>query len=118
MNYTEREIHSIGKPHPDRAVQFAPFAALTGFYDQVEEAEFVPGPRHELQDYEIEEISRVLENLKRGDLVELSYYEGHGYRNIQAVVQEVIIPYKQLRLRNQTISFEYIGSLKLIKREE
>ncbi|MCF0104145.1 MAG: hypothetical protein HUJ51_02000 [Eggerthellaceae bacterium] len=118
MEFTEHDIYSIGKPHPDRAVQFAPFAALSGFYDRVKDAEFVPGPRHELQDYEIEEISCVLSTLNRGDLIELSFFERHGYRCLQAVVQEVIIPYKMLRMRNSYIDFEDIGSIRLIKRAE
>lgn len=33
------ERYVIGKPHPDRARQFKPFAALKGYYDMLEERE-------------------------------------------------------------------------------
>lgn len=31
--------YTIGKPHPDRAAQFKPFAALKGYYDLLEAEE-------------------------------------------------------------------------------
>ena len=42
----------IGRPHPDRARQFMPFAALRGYYDLVHAKEVVPEPRRPLADDE------------------------------------------------------------------
>lgn len=42
----------IGRPHPDRARQFMPFAALRGYYDLVHAKEAVPESRRPLSDDE------------------------------------------------------------------
>lgn len=47
---------TIGKPHPDRARQFKPFAALKGYYDLLAERERVPEPRRVLTEEERREL--------------------------------------------------------------
>lgn len=48
---------TIGKPHPDRARQFKPFAALKGYYDLLAERERVPEPCRVLTEEERRELS-------------------------------------------------------------
>ncbi len=59
--------YEIEKDFPDkvlRAAQFAPFAALTGFYDAVEETARVTDQRVELDIDTAEELNRVLHEVK------------------------------------------------------
>ena len=66
-----KELDSKSK----RAAQFIPFAALRGYYDMVSEVERIPGDKHEATEEEILEISGVLRELKKGDIVKLTYYD-------------------------------------------
>lgn len=60
--------HHVSKRHPQmsmqsRAAQFAPFAALTGYDEQIEETARFTGSMHILDEYEIAEINAKLEKL-------------------------------------------------------
>ena len=58
----------------NRAAQFSPFAALTGYDDQIAETARLTDHRIELTEAEEVEISNALSRLERGDEVELSYF--------------------------------------------
>jgi len=57
----------------ERAAQFAPFAALTGYGEQVAESARITERKIELDDYEIEKINaKICELLMRGEPVKVS----------------------------------------------
>lgn len=58
----------------DRAAQFAPFAALTGHKEMVEEKERIVDHRRVLDDSRIEAINQILNQLQRNDLVKVTYF--------------------------------------------
>ena len=60
-----------GEPrrHADRAAQFMPFAALTGYYDLVRERERVTEPRREPSEEDAERISSELAGTRPRELV-------------------------------------------------
>jgi len=71
--------HHVSKVHPqmsmiNRAAQFSPFAALTGYDAAIEETARLTDRRIELTEAEEAEISRKLAGLKRGDAVELTWF--------------------------------------------
>ncbi len=72
--------HHISKKHPqmsmlDRAAQFSPFAALTGYSDAIDEAARVTEEQVELDDSQRQEIDRVLrEAYEMGRPVEITYF--------------------------------------------
>ena len=71
--------HHVSAVHPrmsmlNRAAQFSPFAALTGYGDQIAEAARLTDRRIELTEAEEAEIGRKLGALKRGDEVELTWF--------------------------------------------
>ena len=71
--------HHVSKVHPqmsmlNRAAQFSPFAALTGYDAAIEETARLTDRRIELTEAEEAEISRKLAGLKRGDEVELTWF--------------------------------------------
>lgn len=72
--------HHISKKHPqmsmlDRAAQFSPFAALTGYSDTIDEAARVTEARIELDNSELQEIDRILrEAYRTGTAVEITHF--------------------------------------------
>ena len=74
--------HHRSRKHPpmkvaDRAAQFAPFAALTGFEDAVKETARITERKHELTEDKIAEINECLMRLQ-----ENSFFSGarhHGF---------------------------------------
>ncbi|MCQ2751777.1 MAG: YolD-like family protein [Coriobacteriales bacterium] len=91
-----------------RASQFIPFAALRGYYDMVSQIERVPGEKHEATEEEILEISNVLRQLKKGDIVRVTYYDKDAYVTIIGAVVEVVEVYKYLQVKKTKISFDDI----------
>ena len=64
---------------PDRAMQFAPFAALKGYYETVRMQERITQPKKELGDDAAELISSTLNNLRTGITVKVRYYDIDSY---------------------------------------
>lgn len=77
-------IHPTSKKHPrmsrmNRAAQFAPFAALTGYEESIEETARLTDCRIELSEYEIEELNAKLnfiqEHIKERPEVTITYFQ-------------------------------------------
>lgn len=72
--------HHVSKKHPqmsmlDRAAQFSPFAALTGYGDAIDEAARVTEAHIELDDSERQEIDRILREVyETGSPVEVTHF--------------------------------------------
>ena len=101
--------HHVSPVHPrmslrNRAAQFSPFAALTGYDDQIAEAARLTDRRVELTEAEAAEIGRQLGRLKRGDGVELTYFvpdarkAGGRYVTERVTVKQVLPAEGRLRL--------------------
>ena len=93
--------HHVSKVHPqmsmiNRAAQFSPFAALTGYDDQIAETARLTDRRIELTEAEEAEISEKLAGLKRNDEVELTWFvpdkkkAGGRYVTEMVVVKQMI----------------------------
>ena len=76
--------HPTSKKHPrmsrmNRAAQFAPFAALTGYEESIEETARLTDRRIELSEYEIEELNAKLnfiqEHIKERPEVTVTYFQ-------------------------------------------
>lgn len=78
-----------------RAAQFAPFAALTGHADAVEETARLTQQRMELTEDRKEQIDRVLQILKIKDTVVAVYFlpdvfkEGGSYQTVSGKVEKI-----------------------------
>lgn len=71
--------HHVSIVHPqmsmiNRAAQFSPFAALTGYDDQIAETARLTDRRIELTEAEEAEINAAIGKLERGDEVELTCF--------------------------------------------
>lgn len=96
--------HPTSKKHPrmsrmNRAAQFAPFAALTGYEESIEETARLTDRRIELSEYEMEELNAKLnfiqEHIKERPEVTITYFqqderkEGGAYLTVIGKVRRI-----------------------------
>lgn len=104
-------LRADGRPRASRAAQFMPFAALTGYYDLVREQERIVEPRHELTEEEGEELSRAIMQVRRGDLVRITYYDRGGYMTRAGIIRAIEPERRRLYLGDSMIPFDDIWKL-------
>ena len=100
-----------GQPRASRAAQFMPFAALTGYYELARQQERIAEARHELTEEEAEALSRTMAQVRRGDLVRVTYYDWDCYKTISGMVARIDTVYRRLQVVKTTIPFDDIRSL-------
>ena len=66
------KLTANGAVRANRAAQFMPFAALTGYYELVRKQEITVEPKRELTEEKALALSKKLEGLKRGDLIRVT----------------------------------------------
>lgn len=92
-------VDRVKMPRGDRAKQFAPFDALKGLQEtmRIKEYEHDRIVCGEMSEDEIKEITAVLCQLEKGDLVEISFFrDGHiihlcGKSKIEALEQKLFV---------------------------
>ena len=72
----------------ERAVQFAPFAALRGYSDVTEERRRITEPKRELSEDEEALLSDRLNELRRRMTVTVTYYKNGQYVTVTGTVTE------------------------------
>ena len=107
--------HHRSDRHPhmslhDRAAQFSPFAALSGYDEMVAEESRETGKRRELEEYETEvlsrKINRISERLANGDspVVEITYFvpdakkQGGEYVTVTEEIKRIDPAFRKLIL--------------------
>ena len=110
--------HHVSRNHPqmplrDRAAQFAPFAALTGYEAVVGETARLTVERRELDAQEAEELNRCLADLaarlKERPEVTVEYFvpdewkTGGAYVSVTGRVRHVSVPEKTLVMADGTV---------------
>ena len=102
-----------GAARANRAAQFMPFSALTGYYELVRKQEITAEPKHDLTEEAAVELSQMLDGVRRGDLLRVTYYDVYGYRTRTGIVDEVLPSFQKLKLRDITIGFSDIYKIEL-----
>lgn len=108
----------------DRAAQFAPFAALTGYGEQISEASRITQDFIELGEQERNEldykISLINNNIKNKPVIKLRYFipdkykDGGEYLEEEVVVKRIDYVYRLLILTdNRKIDFYYINDIQI-----
>lgn len=99
-------------PRRDRAKQFAPFDALKGLREalHIKEYEHERVSKGDLSIEKIEEISKVLLNLKKGDKVKVKYYHDGHYKDIEGT-SCVDIFNQKIKVNGIYIDFDNITDL-------
>ena len=119
--------HHVSQNHPqmplrDRAAQFAPFAALTGYEAVVGETARLTASKRELDAQEAEELNRqlavVIEHLSERPEVTVEYFvpderkSGGAYVTVTGRVRHISVPEKTLVMEDGTvIGFEDIAAI-------
>ena len=96
----------------DRAAQFMPFAALSGYYDLVRECERVSEPRREPSEEEAARISAELAAVRTGQLVRVTHYERDAYVTTEGVVTRVDPVGRELTVVRRRIRFDDVWSVR------
>ena len=104
----------LGRPHPDRARQFSPFAALRGYYELVHERERVIEPRRPLSEEEARALDATIADLQRGAMVRAVFYEQDAYRTIVGTVSQVDMIYHDLWIVRTRIPFASLCALEAL----
>lgn len=104
----------LGRPHPDRARQFSPFAALRGYYELVHERERVIEPRRPLFEEEARALDATIADLQRGAMVRAVFYEKDACRTIVGTVSQVDMIYHDLWIVRTRIPFASLCALEVI----
>ncbi len=119
--------HHVSRNHPqmpmlDRAAQFAPFAALTGYEAAVGETARLTAERRELDAQEAEELNRrlaaLIANLPDRPEATIEYFvpddrkSGGAYVTVTGRVRHISVPEKTLVMEDGTvIGFEDIAAI-------
>ena len=119
--------HHVSSKRPqmsrlNRAAQFSPFAALTGYDDLVAESARVTDEKHELGEFELEQLNSRIQylrdHLSEEPEVNITYFQaderkaGGSYIVFTGTVKKIDEYSKSLLLSNgKTILFEDIGSI-------
>lgn len=104
----------LGRPHPDRARQFSPFAALRGYYELVHERERVIEPRRPLSEEEARALDATIADLQRGAMVRAVFYEKDAYRTVVGTVSQVDMIYHDLWIVRERIPFDELCALEAL----
>ncbi len=97
----------------NRAAQWAPFAALDGYQELVDQAVATPEPRRVFSEEEGERLSAELAVLERGDKVLIERYDTGRYVTEPGVVREVDVVSRCLRLEGRSIAFGNLWHVEL-----
>ncbi len=90
----------------DRAAQFAPFSALTGYDEAVRQQEVQFDEVLELSEDEMNLINEALNKLQKYDEVEVVYYDEGFYRSIEGIVMRIDTYERYFTIDNKKIYFD------------
>lgn len=102
----------------DRAKQFAPFASLRGFDEEVRKKERVEIDRKTLSEEEQLELSQKVISLKKGDLITVVYYLFGEYKKTTGVITAIDLTLKNLTVVKTKLEFEDIYSIEKVSAGE
>ena len=92
----------------ERAKIFMPFDALKGLRQALKEKEKIVAKKVDLTQDDIEEISKTLSQLKKRQMVSVTYYDGEDYTKIVGLVSKIDTISQTLTVVQTNIKFEDI----------
>ena len=97
----------------DRARQFMPFAALTGYYEVIKQREKIIEPRKELSEDEAEILSDKLNKVQKGMPITLTYYKEDCYEILTGLVSNIDPIYRTITIVKTKIAIDDIYDIKI-----
>ena len=99
-----------------RAAQFAPFAALTGFYDQIADKEKIKANKKILSSDNMNDLNEKGNYLTSGSIVNITYYKYDNYISEKVIIKKIDNINKRLVLNNRNyIYFKDIIDINICK---
>lgn len=92
----------------ERARQFLPFNALTGYYQMIMEKQRVSESKKELSEDEATVLSNKLKNLHRHDLVSVTFYNKDAYITKTGMITDIDFTFQTLTIVKTKIPFQDI----------
>ena len=92
----------------ERAKQFMPFAALRGYDDVVKQKERLTCDKRELTEEQIVELSKTVSEIKKGDIVKVTYYKLDAYYTLIGAVTAIDLTLKYIAIIKTVIPFDDI----------
>ena len=97
----------------DRARQFMPFAALTGYYEVIKQREKIIEPRKELSEDEAEVLSDRLNKVQKGMLITLTYYNEDCYETLTGLVSNIDPVYRTITIVKTKIAIDDVVGIRI-----
>lgn len=105
-------------PIENRAKEFMPFSALTGYNESIKEEGRLVDNKRILSNDKIDEINSILSNIDKNSPYLITYFkhdkykEGGEYQDIIAKIKKIDLVYKKIKLdNNQIIEIEDIYNI-------
>lgn len=92
----------------ERARQFLPFNALTGYYQMIMEKQRVSESKKELSEDEATVLSNKLKNLHLHDLVSVTFYNKDAYITKTGMITDIDFTFQTLTIVKTKIPFQDI----------
>ncbi len=92
----------------DRARQFLPFNSLRGYYDLIKEAEREKTEKKILDEDELKKLADTFNELKRGMIVKITYYDVDSYKVIVGMIAKIDVIYRNITIVKTNIPFDDI----------
>ncbi len=97
----------------DRARQFMPFAALTGYYEVIKQREKIIEQRKELSEDEAEILSDKLNKVQKGMLITLTYYKEDCYEILTGLVSNIDPIYRTITIVKTKIAIDDVCDIRI-----
>ena len=91
-----------------RAKQFMPFASLKGYFDLIREEQRIKEPKKNLSEEEATVLSYKLNQVKKGMVVKVRYYNIDAYETAEGIVSSFDDIFRTLTIVKKFISFDDI----------
>lgn len=92
----------------DRAKLFLPFDSLKGFREALKEKEKIVVPKRDLSPEEAEILSYKLNQIKKGKIIKVIYYDNREYIELEGMVANVDFTFRTVTIVQKKISFDDI----------
>ena len=96
----------------NRAKQFMPFDALSGFREALEAKEKIVVPKMELSDEYKEELDRTMQQIQKGDMVSVIFFEKDEYIKVTGILVKIDLYDRRIQVVNKKIALSDIYAIK------
>ena len=91
-----------------RAKQFMPFASLKGYFDLIREEQRIKEPKKSLSEEGATVLSFKLNQVKKGMLVKITYYNVDAYETMEGIVSNFDDTFRNITVVKKMIRFDDI----------